>query len=77
LNTRNGGTGGFDWPDIQGVMNIIAEEIEELRTASPETRAGEIGDLFFALVNLGRWYQVDAESALRETTCAFASICLY
>jgi tetrapyrrole methylase family protein/MazG family protein len=62
---------GFDWPDIQGVMNKIAEEIEELRTASPETRASEIGDLFFALVNLGRWYQVDAESALRETNLRF------
>ncbi len=62
---------GFDWPDIQGVMDKVAEEVEEVRGASPETRPAEIGDLLFAVVNLGRWYQVDVESALREANLRF------
>ncbi len=62
---------GFDWPDLQGVEAKIHEELEEVRSAPPEMRAGEIGDLLFAVVNLGRWYQVDVESALREANLRF------
>ena len=63
---------GFDWPEIQGVLDKIREEIEEVRNASNEEElAGEIGDLLFALVNLARWKKVDAESALRGTNMKF------
>jgi tetrapyrrole methylase family protein / MazG family protein len=62
---------GFDWPDIHGVMDKVNEEIEEVRTSTTETRAAEIGDLLFAVVNLGRWYQVDVESALRDANLRF------
>jgi tetrapyrrole methylase family protein/MazG family protein len=63
---------GFDWPDIQGVLDKIAEEVQEIRRASnQEEVAAELGDLFFALVNLARWKKVDAESALRESNARF------
>ena len=63
---------GFDWPEIEGVLEKIAEEIEEVKHASDEKElAAEIGDLLFALVNLARWEKVDAESALRETNMKF------
>jgi tetrapyrrole methylase family protein/MazG family protein len=63
---------GFDWPELDGVLDKIIEEVEELRTASDEeTQAEEIGDLFFALVNLARWKNTDPESALRATNQKF------
>ena len=44
----------------------MAEELAELRDAeSDEDRLHELGDLLFALVNLGRWMKVDPEEALR------------
>lgn len=63
---------GFDWPEIQGVEDKLDEELEEVRSApDPDARAAEIGDLLFAVVNLARWYKVDAESALREANQRF------
>jgi tetrapyrrole methylase family protein/MazG family protein len=63
---------GFDWPEIQGVLDKIAEEIQEVRGADDQAAlSNEIGDLLFALVNLARWKKVDAESALRGTNQKF------
>jgi tetrapyrrole methylase family protein / MazG family protein len=63
---------GFDWPEIEGVLEKIAEEVEEVKQATDEEQlAAEIGDLLFALVNLARWKKVDAESVLRETNLKF------
>jgi tetrapyrrole methylase family protein/MazG family protein len=63
---------GFDWPEIEGVLDKIAEEINEIKRATNEKElASEIGDLLFALVNLARWKKVDAESVLRETNMKF------
>jgi tetrapyrrole methylase family protein/MazG family protein len=63
---------GFDWPEIGGVLEKIVEEIQEVREAANEDElAAELGDLFFALVNLARWKKVDAESALRGTNIRF------
>ena len=63
---------GFDWPEIQGVFDKLAEEVEEFRIANTdEEKAEEFGDLLFALVNLGRWFKIDPESALRETNAKF------
>ena len=57
----------FDWPDISGVLDKVFEEIEEVQQAESQDQLhAEIGDLLFAVVNLARWYKVDAESALRE-----------
>ena len=63
---------GFDWPEIEGVLDKVREEIEEIKNAETDFElASEIGDLFFALVNVARWKQVDAESALRGTNMKF------
>ncbi|MCF6278075.1 MAG: nucleoside triphosphate pyrophosphohydrolase, partial [Anaerolineales bacterium] len=63
---------GFDWPEIDGVLDKLVEEIEEIRQAANDTeRATEIGDLFFVLVNFARWQGVDAESVLREANLRF------
>jgi tetrapyrrole methylase family protein / MazG family protein len=63
---------GFDWPNVQGVLDKIVEEVEEVRgTATTEGKALEVGDLLFAVVNLARWYGLDAESALREANARF------
>jgi tetrapyrrole methylase family protein/MazG family protein len=63
---------GFDWPEIEGVLDKVREEIEEIRQAeNQEQVAAELGDLFFVLVNLARWRKVDAESALRGTNLKF------
>lgn len=63
---------GFDWPEIEGVLEKIAEEIQEVKQAdAPDDVSEEIGDLLFALVNLARWKKVDAESALRGTNLKF------
>jgi tetrapyrrole methylase family protein / MazG family protein len=63
---------GFDWPEIEGVLDKIKEEIEEIKKAETDFElASEIGDLFFVLVNLARWKKVDAESVLRGTNMKF------
>ncbi|HKG53645.1 MAG TPA: nucleoside triphosphate pyrophosphohydrolase, partial [Anaerolineales bacterium] len=41
---------GFDWPEIEGVLDKVKEEIEEIKNAETDFElASEIGDLFFAL----------------------------
>jgi tetrapyrrole methylase family protein/MazG family protein len=63
---------GFDWPEVEGVLDKIKEEIEEIKNAETDFElASEIGDLFFALVNLARWKRLDAESVLRQTNMKF------
>ncbi|NJN79603.1 MAG: nucleoside triphosphate pyrophosphohydrolase [Anaerolineales bacterium] len=63
---------GFDWKEIDGVLDKIKEEIEEIKNAESDFElASEIGDLFFVLVNFARWKYVDAESALRGTNLKF------
>jgi tetrapyrrole methylase family protein/MazG family protein len=63
---------GFDWPEIQGVLEKISEEIREFKDADDNKHlTAELGDLFFALVNLARWKKIDAESALRGTNTKF------
>jgi tetrapyrrole methylase family protein / MazG family protein len=63
---------GFDWPEIEGVLDKVREEIEEIKNADTDFElASEIGDLFFALVNVARWKHIDAESALRGTNLKF------
>jgi tetrapyrrole methylase family protein / MazG family protein len=63
---------GFDWPEIEGVLDKVREEIEEIKNAETDFElASEIGDLFFALVNVARWKHIDSESALRGTNMKF------
>lgn len=63
---------GFDWPDISGVYDKLAEEVQEVRQATtPEELQLELGDVLFVVANLGLWLNVDAESALREANERF------
>ena len=63
---------GFDWPDVSGARAKIFEEIEEVDAAtSHEERIDEIGDLLFAVVNLARFHDVDAEAALKQANTKF------
>lgn len=62
---------GFDWPNREGPEAKVAEEIEELRTASGDELIAEAGDLLFAVVNLVRSYGIDAEEALRHGNAKF------
>jgi tetrapyrrole methylase family protein/MazG family protein len=63
---------GFDWPEVDGVLDKVREEIEEIKQAQNlDEVTAELGDLFFVLVNLARWRKVDAESALRGTNLKF------
>jgi nucleoside triphosphate diphosphatase len=82
---------GFDWPEVQGLFEKLAEETRELQehlenlpaagshsSRKPEIPVevrehveGEVGDLFFVLVNIARFLSVDPESALRKTNRKF------
>jgi MazG family protein len=62
---------GFDWPDARGSRAKVAEELGELDRAVLEGDKArveeELGDVLFALVNLARHVDIDAEGALRGT----------
>lgn len=63
---------GFDWENVDGVIEKLAEEVRELQEAgSQEERAQEFGDLLFTLVNIARRQGVDSEAALREASRRF------
>ena len=63
---------GFDWSEIQPVIEKVMEELQEVNQAQNALeREHELGDLLFSVVNLVRWHKVDAESALRYTNTKF------
>jgi len=58
----------FDWEDLNGVLNKISEEISEFNKSETDVdKEHELGDILFSVVNLCRWNNVDAESALRKS----------
>jgi ATP diphosphatase len=66
---------GFDWPDANGVLAKIDEELAELRVEiaarDRERMESEIGDLLFSVVHLARHLKLDPEQALRATNARF------
>jgi MazG family protein len=68
---------GFDWPDVQGCRDKVAEELAELdhAVAAGDQAAieAELGDLLYAAVSLARKLGVDAETALRQTVLKFTA----
>lgn len=64
---------GFDWPNLEGVVAKVHEEIAEVLADRdvPERAAAEIGDLLFSVVNLARRLDVDPEQALRGSSARF------
>lgn len=68
---------GFDWPEAAPVLEKIAEEMTEVRTAltSGDTAKveEEIGDLLFTVVNLARKCDLDPELALHRASDKFSA----
>lgn len=65
---------GFDWTDRNQVIDKVFEEVEELKEvagAGGERFKEELGDLFFALVNVARHFDIEAEGAMRHATDKF------
>ena len=63
---------GYDWPSIDGVLDKVVEEAEELRQAANDAeRAEEFGDLLFVLVNVARRRGIEAEAAVRAANAKF------
>lgn len=66
---------GFEWDNTEQVWNKVDEEIAELKEAIQTGHQSEIeaemGDVFFSLVNLARFLNIDAENALERTNKKF------
>lgn len=82
--TRKAAKVGFDWENTEQVRDKITEEFAELEKALAEVAEGaedaankdakvreEIGDILFAVLNLARKLEVDAETALKQTNRKF------
>lgn len=61
---------GFDWPDIDGALAKMDEEINELKEAirsqDRDALESEIGDVLFTVANIARIHRIDPEEALRK-----------
>jgi tetrapyrrole methylase family protein/MazG family protein len=69
---RRASRAGFRFETVEQVWASLEEELSELREAETAgQRAKESGDAMFALANVARWYEVDAEDSLRQTARAF------
>ena len=69
---------GFDWPEADGILAKLEEEIHELREEMAAAAASEsaeieaeLGDVLFTVVNVARHLGVDAETALRGANGKF------
>ena len=66
---------GFEWENVDGVWDKFKEELTEFQHAiaheSLEQQQAELGDLFFVLINLARWYKLDPSEALHGTNQRF------
>lgn len=72
---KRAATVGFDWTDVQGPIDKVREELEEVEEAlSTNDMAAveeELGDLLFAVVNIARYIKIDPEQALRKANLKF------
>jgi MazG family protein len=68
---------GWEWPDVSMLFAKLQEEINEFRAEieapqlDKEKIAAELGDMMFMMVNFARWFDIDAEDALRTTNNRF------
>jgi tetrapyrrole methylase family protein/MazG family protein len=66
---------GFDWEHVDQIMAKVLEELHEFEEAMAagdnEQMEAELGDLLFAIVNLGRFLLINPEEALRKTINRF------
>jgi len=74
---KRAATVGFDWVDIQGPIAKVREELIEVEEAliadDHNAIEEELGDLFFAVVNVSRYLKIDPEQALRKASQKFES----
>jgi MazG family protein len=74
LGSRAAGV-GFDWPDVEDVVDKLREELAELEVARhsghPDAVAEELGDLLFTCANLARHLRTDPEQVLRAANRKF------
>jgi ATP diphosphatase len=72
---KRASTVGFDWADIQGVIDKVREELAELELAIAEenkaAQIDELGDLLFSCVNLARHLRQQPEECLRSANNKF------
>ena len=68
---------GFDWPNVEGALQKLDEEMGEFKEAlalkNKKKIHEEIGDLFFVLVNVSRLLGIHPEAALKKTLKKFVS----
>lgn len=68
---------GFDWEKPEQVWEKVKEEISEFEAealaGNKEKMEQEMGDVFFALVNAARLYDITPENALERTNRKFIS----
>lgn len=66
---------GFDWPNVDGVLDKIHEEVDELKVEliedNTEQEHAEFGDLLFAMMNYARHRKIDPDMALRQASLKF------
>lgn len=66
---------GFEWDSIESLKKCIKSEYDEFEEAvqsgDKSRMEDEMGDIFFATVNLARWYKIDAEQALLRANKKF------
>lgn len=66
---------GFDWEHADQVFAKVMEELHEFEEAwaggNPARMEEEMGDLLFAIANLGRFLKLNPEEALRKTINRF------
>lgn len=67
---------GFEWPDVQGALSKLEEEVGEVHAAiaaaAPSAQLeDELGDVLFCVVNVCRHLKIDPEAALRRTNAKF------
>ncbi len=63
---------GFEWPDLEGVLDKVKEEVAELQAESDPVRVEEeFGDVLFSLMQWARKKGVDPDAALRRQMIRF------
>ncbi|MBM4406934.1 MAG: nucleoside triphosphate pyrophosphohydrolase [Chloroflexi bacterium] len=63
---------GFEWTDMAGVLDKVREELGEFERAKSQAELEhELGDIFAALVNIGRRLNMDVEGAMRKANRRF------
>ncbi|WP_028551915.1 nucleoside triphosphate pyrophosphohydrolase [Paenibacillus sp. UNC451MF] len=66
---------GFDWSQLEEVLNVVESELVELKEAiaslSKKEQQEELGDLLFSVVNLARFLKIEPEEAMSEANRKF------